>query len=175
MPGELDHLRWKRLEIESLLKPRNPPPSPRPRSDRDQHVQELDSESATVVKTLRESRLRQGIDPNRLLVLRMQFLDATRRDLLAKLGLNILDDRDLSASCKRLRGEFLRLCIGLPPTCLSTKVYAPRTRAGEFPDPPEPHGIPRFRWPWRLPPECKDSGRCVEPASGIRKEAPVAA
>ena len=94
MPGELDHLRWKRLEIESLLKPKNPPPPPRPRSDRDQHVEELDTESATVANTLRQSRQRQGIDPDRLLVLRMRFLDATQRELLAKLGLNILDERE---------------------------------------------------------------------------------
>ena len=94
MPGELDHLRWTRLEIESVLKPGNPPPSPRPRSNRAEHAQKLGSESASAFDAARQNRQRQGIAPDRLLVLRMRFLDATRRELLDKLGLHILDERE---------------------------------------------------------------------------------
>lgn len=94
MPGELDHLRWTRLEIESVLKPRKPPPPPRPRLNRGEHAQRLHSESASAFDLARQSRLHQGISPDRLLVLRMRFLDATQRELLAKLGLQILDERE---------------------------------------------------------------------------------
>ena len=94
MPGELDHLRWTRLEIESVLRPIQPRYSPRARLNRGEHAQKLDSESTSAFDGARQSRQRQGISPDRLLVLRMRFLDATQRELLAKLGLQILDERE---------------------------------------------------------------------------------
>ena len=94
MSDELEHLRWTRLQIEPVLKPRKPPPSPRPRSNRAEHAQKLDTESSSVFDRAGKNRQRQGIAPDRLLVLRMRFLDATQRDLLDKLGLRILDERE---------------------------------------------------------------------------------
>lgn len=95
MPDNLDHLRWTRLEVESSYRPRQGFGSrPRLRADPTGHGGSLLGQAESAVTTARIVRESGGIDPAHLLILRMRFLDEGQRDLLIKLGIEVVDERE---------------------------------------------------------------------------------
>lgn len=96
MPDNLEHLRWTRLEIEPPLRPRQGfGRRQRHRADPTGHAGGLLGEAQAAVTDSRAQRQAGGIDPARLLVLRMRFLDEAQRELLAQLGLEVVDEREV--------------------------------------------------------------------------------
>lgn len=95
MPDHLDHLQWTRLEVEPAYRPRQGFGSqPTLRSDPRGHGGRLLGEAQGAVGSSRAVRQAGGIDPARLLVLRMRFLDLAQRELLTRLGIDVVDERE---------------------------------------------------------------------------------
>jgi hypothetical protein len=88
----LDHIRLTRLETASVSKPRKNFGSRTPlRTDPPAHgARLLDEASAAVAGTRRPP----GVSPDRLMVLRMRFLDDAQRELLGRFGIVVVDERE---------------------------------------------------------------------------------
>jgi hypothetical protein len=126
MPDNFDHLQWTRLEVEPPFRTRLGFGSRRRlRSDPCGHGGRLLGDAESAVAGARANRPLSGIDPARLLVLRLRFLDDSHRDLLARLGIDIVDEREE------------RQAVESPYYELSVEFAVPAMRDGfrQYPDP----------------------------------------
>ena len=93
----LDHIRWRRLPDTAPRRTRPNRSGERPplRSDPAEHGEALAAELSGLLEQRDEARRQTGIDPARLRVLELDFLNAAQRDLLEKLGLQILAEDEV--------------------------------------------------------------------------------
>lgn len=97
MAEYLEHIRWRRLPF---LDPRrtktvsfgNSPPL---RPSVTDHAADLKTDLDEVIEETSSARQTSGIDPNRLLVLSFDFANVDERLLLEKLGLQVIQEREI--------------------------------------------------------------------------------
>lgn len=95
MPDSLDHLRWSRLELEPMTRPRQHSGRRHPlRPDPQGHGKALADETEDALAAARTRRQASGVDPARLLVLRTRFLGTAQQEHLARLGVQVVEERE---------------------------------------------------------------------------------
>lgn len=96
-PADYPHLVWRRLQhSEARGTPtRNVvPPQPPLRSNQRGHGQAVARQMEAAIQNVQQQQQASGIDATRLLVLEMEFLQASQREALEKLGLQIVDEEE---------------------------------------------------------------------------------
>jgi subtilisin family serine protease len=99
MPDELyPHIPWKRLRLEEKRgKPKRPAVPPRIplRPDQSAHGGAVAQRVDEAIQAASVRRQTSGIDPTRLLVLELDFLHTARRELLERLGVQIIEEAEI--------------------------------------------------------------------------------
>lgn len=92
--GHYHHIRWQRLPDTPVIRSRSPgnlrPPL---RLDVAEHGNVLDRQVQEAIQDNEEQRRFSGVDPATLLVLELAFLEISGRDLLERLGIDIVDEQ----------------------------------------------------------------------------------
>ena len=97
MPDNLDHIVWSRLpDINVSRRKGRYFPSVPYRQDRAARGIQLQQAITGSLQGARTKRELSGIDPSKLLVLQVSFLQENQRNLLEKLGLHVVDEREES-------------------------------------------------------------------------------
>lgn len=97
MPNNLDHIVWSRLpDIDASRRKGKFFPSVPYRQDRAARKVKLQQAITGSLQGIRTRRELSGINPSRLLVLQVLFLQENQRALLEKLGLHVVDEREES-------------------------------------------------------------------------------
>ena len=90
----LPHIEIQREPEERSVRPRPfPGPRPQPRDNRKQHGSRLGRETTAASEELARLRLRYGVDPETLKVLRLDVLDVDQRQAMERLGIAIVEER----------------------------------------------------------------------------------
>jgi hypothetical protein len=94
-PPDFSHIPWRRLKrTEQRGKQTRPivPPQPPLRSNAASHRQQVSQQAGKAVDELVQRRKSLGVEPQHLLVLEMEFVQAGQRELLERIGARILDE-----------------------------------------------------------------------------------
>src|SRR5690242_1835028 len=111
MADSLDHLRWTRLTLEPQTRPRMGHAARPPlRHDPQAHAGELAEQAQTAFTATGGRRQASGVDPSRLLILRARFVGPDQRDLLERLGLQVVSEREDHQPLAQPRHE-VQLCF----------------------------------------------------------------
>lgn len=93
MAGNLEHIRWGRMTLEpQARRPRRVPPPPPYRRDPQGHAGRLAGETQAALSAAGEERRACGLDPARLLVIRLRSVGPNQRELLKKLGVEVVSE-----------------------------------------------------------------------------------
>lgn len=96
MPEYLEHILWKRLPFHDPRRTKqgfgNGPPLRPSVSD---HASELNSALLEAIQETADARQTSGIDPNRLLVLSFDFANINEREMVERLGLQVVQEREI--------------------------------------------------------------------------------
>lgn len=97
MPDNLDHIVWSRLpDVDASRRKGRFFPSVPYRQDQTARKVQLQRAITGSLQGVRTRRELSGINPSKLLVLRVSFLQENQRTLLEKLGLYVVDEREES-------------------------------------------------------------------------------
>src|SRR5947209_4959017 len=96
-PDRLPHVRWRRLP--GTAPRRSAPPNMGGpgvplRGNRVGHAETLAHQAEQAIHSALQARQAAGIDPTRLFVLRMTFLQVEERGYLERLGLHVVDEQE---------------------------------------------------------------------------------
>lgn len=88
----LPHIIVQREPDNPRIRPRQPQNRVNPRPDRFLHAQAMKEQTVAATQELEKLRRTFGVDPSRLLVLRLEVLDVNQREALERFGINIVEE-----------------------------------------------------------------------------------